>query len=89
MMCPVLILLLWGFVLSIIAFYGWFTYFVVLCEDSSSAILLEDSSSPVWIRPFILLWFSPLSQSRYIFSDYRRLVSTFILNAMLHFLLGL
>ena len=55
MMCLVLFLFLWGFVLSIIAFYGWFTYFVILCEDSSSAILLEDSSSPVWIRPLILL----------------------------------
>ena len=31
----------------------WLVHFILLflCEDSSSAILFEDSSSPVWIRP--------------------------------------
>ena len=38
--------------------------------------LTEDSSLTLWIRPlFSLLWFYPLSQGRFVYSDYRRLVS--------------
>lgn len=42
-------------------------------------ILCEDSSSTLWIRPLCsLLWFYPLSQGRFVYSDYRRLVSIVI-----------
>ena len=59
---------------------GWSTYSVILlllCEDSSPTIFItEDSSLTLWIRPlFSLLWFYPLSQGRFVYSDYRRLVS--------------
>ena len=54
MMCSALFLLLWGFVLSI---KGWLTYFVIFCENSSSAILLEDSSID-----FVVVVFSTVSE---------------------------
>lgn len=61
----------------------------MLCEDLSPTVLIEDSSSTVWIRPlFSLLWFYPLSQSSFVFSDYRRLVSIVIANPMLLLKLG-
>ena len=44
--------------------------------DPLIVILFEDSSSTLWIHPlFCLLWFYPLSQARYVYPDYSRLVS--------------
>ena len=62
-----------GFVLYI-RVGGWSTYSVILLLFP--LLLCEDSSLTLWIRPlFSLLWFYPLSQGRFVYSDYRRLVS--------------
>jgi len=51
----------------------------ILFEDSSSMALIKDLSSTLGIRPlFSLLWFYPLSHCRFVYSDYRRLISIVI-----------
>ena len=58
----------------ILLFCYYFCYCCVRIRPPQ--FLTEDSSLTLWIRPlFSLLWFYPLSQGRFVYSDYRRLVS--------------
>ena len=69
-------------------YFMWLIHSLLMCQVlflgfvAGSLILLflcEDSSSTLSIRPlFSLLWFYPLSQGRFVYSDYRKLVSIVI-----------